>query len=59
MFFEFTKWQPFRRQMLAIVELEKLVQLTELPEVQRVLIEKIFPFQARVATVEECIGAMQ
>jgi nicotinamidase-related amidase len=28
------------------------------PEVQRVLIEKIFPLQARVATVEEVIGAM-
>jgi nicotinamidase-related amidase len=28
------------------------------PEVQRVLMEKIFPFQARVATVEECIGAI-
>jgi nicotinamidase-related amidase len=28
------------------------------PEVQRVLIEKIFPFQSRVATVDECIGAM-
>jgi nicotinamidase-related amidase len=28
------------------------------PEVQRVLMEKIFPYQARVATVEECIGAM-
>jgi len=28
------------------------------PEVQRVLMEKIFPFQARIATVEECIGAM-
>jgi nicotinamidase-related amidase len=27
-------------------------------EVQRVLMEKIFPAQARVATVEECIGAM-
>jgi nicotinamidase-related amidase len=29
------------------------------PEVQRVLMEKIFPLQARVAAVEECIGAMQ
>ena len=28
------------------------------PEVQRVLMEKIFPFQAKVATVEECIGAL-
>jgi nicotinamidase-related amidase len=28
------------------------------PEVQRILMEKIFPFQARVATVEECIGAL-
>ena len=28
------------------------------PEVQRVLMEKIFPFQARIATVEECIGAI-
>jgi|ERR1700733_2048730 len=28
------------------------------PEVQRVLMEKIFPYQARVATVEECIGAI-
>jgi nicotinamidase-related amidase len=28
------------------------------PEVQRVLMEKIFPFQARVATVEECLGAI-
>jgi nicotinamidase-related amidase len=28
------------------------------PEVQRLLMEKIFPFQARVATVEECIGAL-
>jgi len=28
------------------------------PEVQRVLMEKIFPFQARVAMVEECIGAI-
>jgi nicotinamidase-related amidase len=28
------------------------------PEVQRVLMEKIFPLQARVATVEECIGAL-
>jgi nicotinamidase-related amidase len=28
------------------------------PEVQHVLMEKIFPFQARVATVEECIGAI-
>ena len=28
------------------------------PEVQRVLMEKIFPFQARVATVEEIIGAL-
>jgi nicotinamidase-related amidase len=28
------------------------------PEVQRVLMEKIFPFQARVATVEEVIGAL-
>jgi nicotinamidase-related amidase len=28
------------------------------PDVQRVLMEKIFPFQARVATVEECIGAI-
>ena len=27
-------------------------------EVQRVLMEKIFPFQARVAMVEECIGAI-
>jgi nicotinamidase-related amidase len=27
-------------------------------EVQRVLMEQIFPAQARVATVEECIGAM-
>lgn len=27
-------------------------------EVQRVLMEKIFPFQATVATVEECIGAL-
>jgi len=27
------------------------------PEVQRILMEKIFPFQARVATVEEVIGA--
>jgi hypothetical protein len=26
--------------------------------VQRVLMEKIFPFQARVATVEEIIGAL-
>jgi nicotinamidase-related amidase len=29
------------------------------PDVQRVLMEKIFPFQARVATVEQCIGAVQ
>jgi nicotinamidase-related amidase len=28
------------------------------PEVQRVLMEKIFPFQARIATIEECIGAI-
>jgi nicotinamidase-related amidase len=28
------------------------------PEVQRVLMEKIFPFQARVATVEEVIGTL-
>jgi nicotinamidase-related amidase len=28
------------------------------PEVQRVLMERIFPSQARVATVEECIGAI-
>jgi hypothetical protein len=28
------------------------------PEVPRVLMEKIFPFQARVATVEEVIGAL-
>jgi nicotinamidase-related amidase len=28
------------------------------PEVQRVLMEKIFPGQAGVATVEECIGAI-
>ena len=28
------------------------------PEVQRVLMEKIFPFKARVATVEEIIGAL-
>jgi nicotinamidase-related amidase len=28
------------------------------PEVQRVLMEKIFPYQATVATVEECIGAI-
>jgi nicotinamidase-related amidase len=28
------------------------------PEVQRILMEKIFPFQARVATVEEVIGAL-
>ena len=28
------------------------------PEVQRVLMENIFPFQARVATVEEVIGAL-
>jgi nicotinamidase-related amidase len=28
------------------------------PEVQRVLMEKIFPFQARVATVEKVIGAL-
>ena len=28
------------------------------PEVQRVLMEKIFPFQATVATVEEVIGAL-
>ena len=28
------------------------------PEVQRVLMEKIFPFQARIATVEEVIGAL-
>jgi nicotinamidase-related amidase len=28
------------------------------PEVQRLLVENIFPFQARVATVEECIGAI-
>jgi nicotinamidase-related amidase len=28
------------------------------PEVQRVLMEKIFPFQARMATVEEVIGAL-
>jgi nicotinamidase-related amidase len=28
------------------------------PEVQRVLMEKIFPGQASVATAEECIGAM-
>jgi nicotinamidase-related amidase len=29
------------------------------PEVQRVLMEKIFPLQATVATVEEVIGALQ
>jgi nicotinamidase-related amidase len=29
------------------------------PEVQRVLMEKIFPQQARVAMVEECIGAIR
>jgi hypothetical protein len=28
------------------------------PEVQRLLMEKIIPDQARVATVEECIGAI-
>jgi nicotinamidase-related amidase len=28
------------------------------PEVHRVLMEKIFPFQARVATIEEIIGAL-
>ena len=28
------------------------------PEVQRVLMEKIFPDQAMVATIEECIGAI-
>jgi nicotinamidase-related amidase len=28
------------------------------PEVQRVLMEKIFPAQARIATVEECLGAI-
>ena len=28
------------------------------PEVHRVLMEKIFPAQARVATVGECIGAI-
>lgn len=28
------------------------------PEVQRVLMERIFPDQARVVTVEECIGAL-
>jgi hypothetical protein len=28
------------------------------PEVQRVLMEKIFPLQAKIATVEECIGAI-
>ena len=28
------------------------------PEVQRVMMEKIFPFQATVATVEEVIGAL-
>jgi nicotinamidase-related amidase len=28
------------------------------PEVQRLLMEKIFPAQARAATVEECIGAI-
>jgi nicotinamidase-related amidase len=28
------------------------------PEVQRVLMEKLFPLQARVAMVEECIGAI-
>jgi hypothetical protein len=28
------------------------------PEVQRVLMENIFPYQSRVATVEECIGAI-
>lgn len=28
------------------------------PEVQRLLMEKIFPFQAMVTTVEECIGAI-
>jgi len=28
------------------------------PEVQRVLMEKIFPFQARVETVEEVIGTL-
>jgi nicotinamidase-related amidase len=28
------------------------------PEVQRLLMEKIFPFQAMVTTVEECIDAI-
>jgi hypothetical protein len=28
------------------------------PEVQRVLMEKIFPFQAGVATIEEVVGAL-
>jgi nicotinamidase-related amidase len=28
------------------------------PDVQRVLMEKIFPFQATIATVEECLGAI-
>jgi hypothetical protein len=28
------------------------------PEVQRVLMEKIFPFQARIAAVEAVIGAL-
>jgi nicotinamidase-related amidase len=28
------------------------------PEVQRVLMEKVFPFQSKVSTVEECIGAI-
>ena len=28
------------------------------PEVQRVLMEKIFPEQARIATIEECVGAI-
>jgi nicotinamidase-related amidase len=28
------------------------------PEVQRVLMEKIFPLHAKIATVEECIGAI-
>jgi nicotinamidase-related amidase len=28
------------------------------PEVQRVLMERIFPDQARVAAIEECIGAL-
>jgi hypothetical protein len=28
------------------------------PEVQRLLMEKIFPDQARVPTVEECVGAI-